>query len=133
LDGPPDELVEAVAVALLERRTLRLAVIGEDDDLVGPRRVWARAVDARELLVELAQRLERVGALEARMVRDLVVARERRVHRGTPHHHVREDGVDDQVADEDAHRGTHEGIEAAAVAARTDVAALRAPGRRPLE
>ena len=29
-----DELVEAVAVALLERRALRLPVVGEDDDLV---------------------------------------------------------------------------------------------------
>ena len=61
-----DELVEAVAVALLEGRALRLAVVGEDDDLVRPRRVAARALDPAELLVELAQRLERVGALEAR-------------------------------------------------------------------
>src|SRR5262249_27937640 len=32
-----DELVEAVPVALLEGRALRLAVVGEDDDLVGTR------------------------------------------------------------------------------------------------
>ena len=36
-----DELVEAVAVALLERRPLRLAVVGEDDELVRPRGVAA--------------------------------------------------------------------------------------------
>ena len=72
----------AVAVALLERRALRLAVVGEDDDLVRPRRVAARALDPAELLVELAQRLERVGPLEPGVVRDLVVARERRVDRG---------------------------------------------------
>ena len=79
----------AVAVALLERRALRLAVVGEHDDLVRARRVAARALDAAELLVELAQRLERVGALEAGVVRDLVVARERRVDGGPAAHHVR--------------------------------------------
>src|SRR5215204_1581425 len=60
LDGPMlerafDELVEPVAVSLLERRSLRLPVVGEHDDLVGTRRVAARAVYAPELLVELAQ------------------------------------------------------------------------------
>ena len=74
-----DQVVEPVAVALLERRALGLAVIGEDDDLVRARRVAARALDPRELLVELAQRLERVGALEPGVVGDLVVAREGRV------------------------------------------------------
>ena len=33
-----DEIVEAVAIALLEGRALGLAVVGEDDDLVGTRR-----------------------------------------------------------------------------------------------
>ena len=47
--------VEAVAVALLERGALGLAVVGEDDDLVGPGRVAPRPCDAAELLVQLAQ------------------------------------------------------------------------------
>src|SRR5687768_13807854 len=47
---PLDELVEPVAVALLERRALRLPVVREDDDLVRPRRIRTRAVDAPELL-----------------------------------------------------------------------------------
>ena len=76
-----DELVEPVAVSLLERRALRLAVVGEHDDLVRARREPAGVLDPAELLVELAQRLERVGALEPGVVRDLVVARERRVDR----------------------------------------------------
>ena len=79
--GAFDQVVESVAVALLEGRALRLAVVGEDDDLVGPGGVRAGPVDAAELCVELAQRLERVRALEPRVVRDLVVARERRVDR----------------------------------------------------
>ena len=99
-----DELVEPVAVALLERRALGLAVIGEHDDLVRPRGVAARAGDAAELLVELAQRLQRVRALEAGVVRDLVVARERRVDRGAAAHHVGQHAEDDQVAHDHAHR-----------------------------
>ena len=59
------ELVEPVAVALLEGRSLRLPVIGEDDDLVRPRCEGAGALDPTELLVELAQRLERVRPLES--------------------------------------------------------------------
>jgi hypothetical protein len=46
-----DELVEAVAVALLEGRALRLAMVGEDDDLVRPRRLSPRPLDPAELLV----------------------------------------------------------------------------------
>ena len=58
------EVVEAVAVALLERRALRLAVVRQHDELVGTRGEPTSAVDPAELLIELAQRLERVGALE---------------------------------------------------------------------
>src|SRR6185437_12043204 len=54
---PLHELVEPVAVALPERRPLGLAVVGEDDELVRPRRVAAGALDASELLVELSERL----------------------------------------------------------------------------
>ena len=45
-----DEVVEAVAVALLESGALRLAVVGEDDDLVRPRQQGA--VAPFELVVE---------------------------------------------------------------------------------
>ncbi len=47
-EGALDELVEAVPVALLEGRALRLPVVGEDDDLVRPRGVAARSLDLRE-------------------------------------------------------------------------------------
>ena len=67
------------------------------------------------------------------MVGDLVVAREGRVDRGPPLHHVREHAVDDQVAHHDAHRRAHERVHAAAVAARLHVAADRAQRGRPLE
>ena len=133
LDRALDELVQPVAIALLERGALGLAVVGEDDDLVRPRRVPARAVDSRELLVELAERLHRVRALETAVVRDLVVAGERRVDRRAAAHQVGQDAVDDQIADDHAHRGTHERVRTAAVAARTHVAARSLQRGRPLE
>ena len=128
-----DELVEPVAVALLEGRSLGLAVVGEDDERVGPRRVDAGRLDPAELLVELAQRLERVGALETGVMRDLVVARERRVDRGPALHHVLEDAVDDQVAHEHAERAAHQRVVAAAVTTRAHVAPLRAARGGDLE
>ena len=119
---PVDQLVEAVAVTLLEGRALGLPVVGEDDDLVRARRVAARALDAAELLVELAQRLERVAALEPGVVRDLVVAGEGGVDGGAALEHVGDDGVHRQVADEHADAGADERVLHAAVAAREDVA-----------
>jgi hypothetical protein len=133
LERPGDELVQAVAVALLERRSLRLPVVGQDHDLVGPRCVPARPGDAPELMVQLAQRLERVGTLEAGVVRDLVVARERCVDGGSATHHVGQHRLNDQIAHDDAHRGAHERVGAATVPARPDVATSFPEGGRPLE
>ena len=110
-------------MALLEGRALGLAVVGEHHDLVRARRVMTRPRDAAELLVELAQSLERVGALEARMVGHLVVAREGRVDGRSAAHHVGEHGEDHEVADDDAHRTAHQRVDAAPVAAGADVAA----------
>ena len=103
-----DQLVEAVAVALLEGRPLRLPVVGEDDDLVRPGRVAACSLDLPEVVVELAERLERVRPLETRVVRHLVVARECRVDRRPSAHHVGEDARDDQVSHEDTERPSHQ-------------------------
>ena len=130
---PLHEFVEPVAVSLLERRSLRLPVIGEDDELVRPSRIAARPLDPRKLLVELPQRLERVLPLETGMVGDLVIAREGRVDRGPAFHHVGEDAVHDQVAHDDAHRRAQERVHPAAVAARAHVAAALPRRRDQLE
>src|SRR5262249_34128396 len=100
----PDDLLERLAVPLLEGRALRLAVVREDDDLVGPRGVAAGALDAPEGFVKLTERLERVRPLDAGVVGDLVVAREGRVDRGPARENIRDHGVDGQVADDHAHR-----------------------------
>ena len=67
------------------------------------------------------------------MVGDLVVARERRVHRGPAAHHVRHHAEHDEVADEHAQRRAQERVDAAAVAARPDVAAALARRGEQLE
>jgi hypothetical protein len=70
-----DGVLERHAVAVLERRTLRLAVIGQHHELVGPRRVRDGRLDARELAVDLTQHGQGVVALDPRVVRDFVEAR----------------------------------------------------------
>src|SRR5215210_932177 len=115
-----DQVVEPVAVALAERRALRLTVVGEDDDVVRPGRVAACPLDHAEALIELAQRLERVLALEPGVMRDLVVAGEGRVYGRGAARHVLEDGMDDEVADEHAHPGSDQGIAAPTLPARPD-------------
>ena len=130
LDRAANEVVEPVPVALLERRALGLPVIGEDDDLVRARSVSAGARDPAELLVELAERLERVVPLETGVVRDLVVAEKRRVDGRTAAKHVRDHREDDQVAEDDAHRRAQERIGSAPVSARLHVAPSLA-GRGP--
>ncbi len=117
-----------MAVALLEGRALGLAVVGEHDDLVGPRGVLPGARDAPELLVELAQDLHGVRALETRVVGHLVVAGEAGVDRGHAHHHVADDAVHGEVAHEDGETRAHERVAERAVAARVHVAASL-PGR----
>ncbi len=121
-----DQLVQAVAVALLERGALRLAVVGEHDDLVGTRGILASARDPAELLVDLAQHLHRVGALEPGMVGDLVVAGEARVDSRDAVHHVADDAVDREVPDEDGQAGADERVAERTVTARSHVAAALA-------
>jgi hypothetical protein len=128
-----DEVVQPVAVALLERGPLCLAMVREHHDLVGTRSEPAGARDPLELLIELPERLHGVRALEARVMGDLVVARERRIGRRAPPHHVGEDAEHDQVADDDAHRGAKEWVDPAPVTARLHVATGRPDRRRPLE
>ena len=72
-------------------------------------------------------------AFEPGVVRDLVVARERRVHGWAPLHHVGEHAVDDHVAHDHAERCAQERVLATSVAPRTHVAPFRAGRGRPLE
>jgi hypothetical protein len=82
-----DEVLERHAVAILERRALRLAVIGQHDELVGPRRVRDGRSHAGQLAVDLTQHGQGVVALDPRVVGDLVVGEEGRVDDRPPGEH----------------------------------------------
>ncbi len=64
---------------------------------------------------------------------DLVVARKGRVHGRAPPHHVGEDAEHDEVADDHAHCGSHQRIDAAAMPTRPHVAPPLAHRRDALE
>jgi hypothetical protein len=108
-------------------------VVGEDDDLVRTGCVAPSPGNAAELLVELAQGFQRVGALQAGVVGDLVVAGEGRVDGGAAAHHVGEHAEDDQIADHHAHRRAQERVDTAAVTTRAHVAPNGANRGGPLE
>ena len=123
-----DEVLERHAVTVLEGRALRLAVIGQHDELVGPRRVRDGRPDAGELAVDLTQHGQRVVALDPRVVRDLVVGEEGRVDDGPPGHHVADDGGDLQVALHHRRPRAHERVHARARDPRLHVVADLARG-----
>ena len=68
-----DQVVERVAVALLEGRAHALAVVGEHDEVVGARRQRRARSRRPKMLVERAQHLQGVRPVEPGMVSDLVV------------------------------------------------------------
>ena len=75
------EVGKGEPVALLERRSLRLAVIGEDDEAVGPGCVLGRPGEARERLVDLRKLPQRLRPFDPGVMGDLVVAEKHRVDR----------------------------------------------------
>ena len=74
-----DDLAEALAVALLERGAQALAVVGQDDELVRPRGVLGGLLERADRPVDAVERLERLDALRAAVVGQLVVVGEVRV------------------------------------------------------
>ena len=119
--APGDDLLERRPVALEEGRALTLSVVREHDDVVRARRILGRAHDPVEGLVEVPEHGERIRALDARVVGDLVVARERRVHHGAPGVDVADDGGHGQVALDDDHERAQQRVDEAAMPAGPDV------------
>ena len=97
-DGRPaahqaaDVLAEAHAVALQERLAEALAVVGQDDELVRPRRLVGRLDQRRDRAVHAVERLERLDPLGTAVVGELVVVGEVGVDDVGPAVHL----VDDQ-------------------------------------
>ena len=117
------DLAQALPVALLEREAEALAVVGQDDELVRPRRILRGLGERPDRLVDPIERLERLHPLRAAMVGELVVVGEVRVDHVRAAVHLLDDQRDVDVAQEHVARGTHAGVLHAAVHLRRDARA----------
>ena len=122
-----DDLAEALAVALLEGRAEALAVVGQDDELVRPRRVLGGLGERADRGVDAIERLERLDPLRAAVVGELVVVGEVGVDDVRAAVHLLDDQRDVHVAQQDVARGAHPRVLHAAVHLRLDARAARAP------
>ncbi|CAM5710809.1 hypothetical protein SALBM135S_06453 [Streptomyces alboniger] len=109
----PDEVAEGEAVAGLEGLAGALAVVGEDHDPVGARRVLGHLLQEREGAVEPPQDLVDIPAARPGVVRHLVVRDEVGVDRAAPREHVPEDGGDHHVTLDDGREGADQRVEPA--------------------
>ena len=118
------DLLERLAVALAERRALRLAVVGEHHEVIGARRLRGRALETGELAIVALQHRQSIGLADSRVVGDLVVSDERRVADRHALDDVRHQQRRDEVAHDDRDRGADERVEAAPIDMRGAAAAL---------
>ena len=126
-----DELGEGLAGALDERRTLGLAVVGEHDDLVRPRRRSGRPLDPAELAVEVAQHRQRVDAFRTGVVSDLVVAQHVDVDGGPSLPHVVHDALHRHVAGDHRRERAQQRVRPIPLDARLDLPPPLSGGRHP--
>src|SRR5512139_655376 len=124
--GVADQLLQLDAEALAEGTALALAVVGEDDQAVGPWRLIDRLLQALELCVVLLEDRERVGLLYPGMVGDFVVADEGRVDDGDALDDVAEQGGDVEIAHHHRDRASDPRIEPAPVDVRRATPSLPA-------
>ncbi|GMA26433.1 hypothetical protein GCM10025864_41920 [Luteimicrobium album] len=85
---PAHERLEGQPVRLREGLAERLAVVGEHDDVVGPRGLPAELLEQPDDAVEALERAQRLGPQRARVVGDLVVVDEVHEDHGRPLHHL---------------------------------------------
>ena len=105
-----DELGERLAVPVLERRPLRLSVIGQHDDPIRPGRPSDRPLEPGDLAIDVAQHPQGVLAKRSGMVRHLVVAEEVDVDRVAALRHVVQHPFDAHVAADDRGEGPQQRI-----------------------
>ena len=80
----PDDLLQGLAVAHREGLTLRLTMVGEDDQSVRPIGTLGRGVDGSKRIVDMSQGVEGRRMGRSCVVADLVVGRERGVDQRSP-------------------------------------------------
>jgi hypothetical protein len=124
----PDQFAQAAPVAVLERRPLALAVVGQHHETVRARSVRGGAIQPAEVPVEPAQRVESVIALGAGMVGNLVVADEIGVDDRARQVQVSDQCLGRHVPADHRGEGPQERVQPAAPDPRADVVAAL-PGR----
>ena len=123
LAGLVHELRQGDAVLGEKRHALTLPVIRQDDDVVRTVSGLCRMCDATERLVDAAQHVEGVVALDTGVMRDLVVADKRRVDDGASGVGIGDYGLHRDIAQDHHRDGTQQRVADAAMHARDDVAA----------
>ncbi len=124
-----DELLQIHGIALFERGAKRLTMVRENHKFVGsPGLVSNHPTDVRNHVVELTQRLERVGRPGTGMMGHFVVAGPGHIDRRAAADNVKGCQIGCHLAHEDRCGCTHEGIEMGGpVQARLHILALLAP------
>ncbi len=115
VSGPAHEFLEGLSPALPEGWALGLSVIGEDDEGVGPGRVFGRHLDASELSIHTPQDPQGVVALGSGVMRHLVVGQQVRVDDRPSGIDVADHRLDLQIALHHAGPGAHQRIDEPAV------------------
>src|SRR5438132_858791 len=127
-----DQRLEPLPIALAERRAGALAVIREDDESIGPRRIKGRLLDEADDAVEAPEGVASFDAVGPGVVRDLVVVDVVRVdRRGAAVHLLYHEGGG-EMAQEHVRRGARERIGKTPVASRLDLPARLAAGLHEL-
>src|SRR5256712_14010522 len=107
---PRNQLLDPLPKALAERRASALAVIREDDEAIGPRRIKGRLLDEADDAVEAPEGVESFDAVGPGVVRDLVVVDVVRVDLGGRRvHQIYHEGGG-EMAQEHVRRGARERI-----------------------
>ena len=123
-----DQLLQRLAVPLPEGGALALAVVREDDELIGPWGVRGRHLQHPDEVVEAGQRGQRLRPGRTGVVGDLVVVGEVAVERRGPGHHLLDDQPGVEVAQQHVRDGPEEHVGAVPVDPGLHVAALLSPG-----
>jgi hypothetical protein len=100
-----DELLKTLAIFRREWPTQALTMIGQDDELIGPSCSGTGVDDPCDLVVDPADRTERLRPIRAAVVSHRVVAREVDVDDGRAHPHLRQH----ELGREDPHGAVEDG------------------------
>ena len=124
-----DDVLEGHAVALEERGAEALAVVGQDDEAIRPRRVLGGLAQRLQLAVDAIERVERFRALGPAVVGDLVVVGVVHVDDRRAADHLLDDERGAQRPQRHVRGAAHPGVREAAVMAMEgpDARTLLAP------